>query len=134
VLLGAKKTGSDEMSVRDPVTGEFKPDLKLIHVKVITGFDVDQPELESVAKFLSDALKARGLEKEYIVVCSSSGLDIELGAMESLIQKLGNESEALKTANIIDQMIAELKKIREKRWREQEAESTPAEVRAPSPF
>jgi len=122
------------MAVRDSATGEFKPDLKLIHVKVITGFDVDQPELESVAKFLGDALKARGLEKEYIVVCSSSGLDIELGAVESLIQKLGDESEALKTSKTIDQMIDQLKRIREKRWREQEAASTPAEVRAPSPF
>jgi hypothetical protein len=106
-------------SVRDDVSGQFKKDLRIIHIKVLEE-NASPKDLEQLQETINQALKDKGLLDDYVIVVTK-GVELDILALEEFIKRLGNESEALKRASMIDTIIAALKKVREQRWRAEEA-------------
>jgi hypothetical protein len=108
------------MSVRDEKTGIFKKDMRILHIKILdTGTPVTGPECDAIAVQLGEGLKAKGLDKEYIVAVTGPDVEINIRSVESLIQELQEESDFLKKAITIDTIIAALKAARDKKWRQE---------------
>jgi len=117
------------LAIRDEKTGEYRKDVKLLHIKFLDAGQLTKEIVDEIQTTFKNALAAKGLDQEYIIVISGPELQISLEQTEDFIQTLTNESESLKRAEVMDRLIDGLKKAREKRWRKEEEAKT-AEVRS----
>lgn len=108
------------MAVRDEKSGEYRQDVKVLHVKILDPSRADQQATEEVYTTIADALAKRGLEKEYIVLVTGPNISISIDMVENLIKALSNDKKALTDVQQIDSLIDGLKKAREARWKKQE--------------
>lgn len=108
------------MSINDPKTGQFRSDVQVIHVRVLNPSEGD--DYEALVEAISKGLKNKGLLDKYVVAITGPGVLLELDTVESFIEKVGNESDALKNAEVLDNLIEGLTKAREKRWKKADEE------------
>ena len=104
-------------NIRDPVTGEFRKDVKVLHLKILSE---DAGEIEEVSTAFLDILKRTGLDEEYIPIVTGPLFELRVDTVQKFIDMLSSEKEAVTKAEAIDNLIKGLKKARTLRWKQED--------------
>lgn len=102
------------MAVKDPVTGELHRDMKILHVQFLEHARAE--EQERLSKVLYEMFKARGLDKEYLLLVTGPDFKLSVSKVEEFIKQLTDEAEVLRSADRIDAIIKSLQDARREQW------------------
>jgi glycerol-3-phosphate O-acyltransferase len=101
--------------VQDPISGEFRRDLRILHVRVLTGKSMNTEEFIRMDAELKAALQ--GFKKDYAVLITGPDIDISFEFLEPLLQQMDDTVAAMKTAEKVEAVKKALLKVREEVWR-----------------
>jgi hypothetical protein len=102
------------MTVKDPVTGELRRDMKILHVQFLERVPVQ--EQERLSKVLHEMFRARGLDKEYLLLVTSPDFKLSVSKVEEFIERLMDEAEVFRKAERLDAIIKSLQDARHHLW------------------
>ena len=102
------------MTVKDPVPGESRRDMKILHVQFLERVSVQ--EQEHLTKVLHEMFRMRGLDKEYLLLVTSPDFKLSVSKVEEFIERLTDEAEVYRNAERLDAIIKSLQDARHRLW------------------
>ena len=102
------------MTVKDPVTGELRRDMKILHVQFLERVSVH--EQERLTKVLHEMFRARGMDKEYLLLVTNPDFKLSVSKVEEFIERLSNEAEVFRDVERLDAIIKSLQDARHRLW------------------
>lgn len=101
--------------VQDPISGEFRRDLRILHVRVLTEKPMNQEEVTKIDAELKAALQS--FKKDYAILVTGPDIDLSFEFLEPLLKQMDNTVAAMKTAEKVEAVKKALLKVREEIWR-----------------
>jgi hypothetical protein len=107
-----------EAKARDQRTGEYRRDVKVLHLQLLeTGSGTGGAALmNALTKEVRERIEAKGWGDDVIVVGTTRDIQLTLTTVQQFVNRLADEKLALQDVDAITRMIRMLERARRQRW------------------